>query len=209
MKAVKIITTLFIMTLILVQVSAQGMLYYQEAKTFEFGPRIGFTTSILSVDDDSLLGKRKIRLSYVLGLFGRYQLNERWSLQGDVVYASRGGDFENSDEVELNYIDIPITVVYNVRFKLKDKPFTFDVFAGIQPSFLSKAKIGGVEVTDSIEKTGVDLVFGSGFPIWKFLFYSTIKIGLTDLNKGFPTETSNSLNSISTEWTVGYRINGK
>ena len=183
---------------------AQSSLYFQTPQTWEFGARTGFTTSILN-SDDAGLGKAQVHLAFMGGVFARYQIAEKFAIQLEVDYAPRGGRFENAEKMKLAFLDFPVTAVYNVHYKMFGKPATFDVFAGVQPSFLLEASRGGTGVKGDLNSNGLDLVLGSGFPIWRFLFYATTKIGLSDLNSA----TSNGkIKSIVTEWTVSYRIGG-
>ena len=184
---------------------AQSPLYFQTPKTLEFGPRLGFTTSILNSDDASL-GKSQVRLAFMGGIFARYQLSEKFALQVEADYAPRGGGFVNGEKMKLTFLDLPVTAVYNVHYKMFGKPATFDVFAGVQPSFILDALSGTTDIKSDLNSSGVDLVLGSGFPMWRFLFYATTKIGLSDLNK---SAVNGKMKSIVTEWTVSYRIGGK
>ena len=201
----KYIVLLLFSALLYAPVAAQSPLYYQTPKTFEIGPRVGFTTSILNSDDPSL-GNAQIRLAFMGWVFARYQVAERFALQIEADYAPRGGGFENENKTELTFLDLPVTAVYNVRYDMFGKPATFDVFAGLQPSFLLDAQRGDTDVKSGFNSNGVDLVLGSGFPMWQFLFYATTKIGLSDMNN---SGSSFRVKSIVTEWTMSYRIGGK
>ena len=204
----RFLTLSFLLILAFTSVNAQGVIYFQNPKTFEYGPRVGFSTAMVNPEDRRDFGNSQVRLGIVAGLFGRYQLNERWSIQGDLTYAERGGNFKEADDLKLAYLDVPLTLAFNVRFKIKETPLTFDIFGGLQPSFLLNAEAAQVDVTENFKSTTFDLVLGSGFPIKRFLFYATTKIALTNLEDSSLFEGSNSLKGFSTEWTVSYRLNG-
>lgn len=55
---------------------AQVFKYKQEPGTIDFGPRIGITTSVVSISNNPL-GSPQIRFSAIDGLFAHYQLTER------------------------------------------------------------------------------------------------------------------------------------
>jgi len=182
-----------------------GPLYYQEAKTWDHGIRAGFSTSMLRPEFLENTGDLKIRLSGMVGLFSRYQITDRIGIQAEIDYAERGTDYSKLKKVKLAFIDIPITLTYNVRYRLFGEDQTFDMLLGLQPSFLLSAENRDTDISSQLNPTGYDLVIGSGMPVERFLFYATNKIGLSDLNKenfggaGF-------LRSITTEWTIGYRF---
>jgi len=197
---------------------SQKAVFYQTAKTFSYGPRFGLNTSTLFFDDDEVTAEQGIRLNFNGGIWGRYQLSDRWSVQANVDYSPRG-----SQNIKLNYIDVPLTIAYNVRYKLFKMPMNFDVYAGVQPSFLTKATYiqdnlfgeGEFDVKPNIKNTNFDVVFGSGFPMWRFMFYATNKISLAspgrvDLANCPSCGSLGKLTDIkwawSTEWFIGYRF---
>jgi len=187
---------------------AQGIFYYQEKGHFEFGPKAGFTTSMLYPDSKNFVGKPGVRFSLTGGFFGRYQLKEKFSLQIDLGYASRGGAFSETGKIRLDYIDLPVVAIYSVRYKFREVPMTFDFLIGLQPSFLIKAENNGITTIDQWNSISGDFVIGGGLPIWRFLFYATTKIALSK-TKNSITGLVSPLRSITTEWTVSYRMNGK
>ena len=92
------------------QAFSQGNLYYyQEAKTWEFGPRIGFTTSLINSKGDPNLDKG-VKLGLVGGIFARYQLADRWALHGDLSFSTRGNKSE-SNNIENGYVDFSVVPV--------------------------------------------------------------------------------------------------
>ena len=207
MRTLKGLGSIVIFTLFITQGTfAQGYLFYQETGTFTFGPRTGFTTSIINAKEDGF-GNPKIRLSFMGGLFGRYQLSERWAVQLEGSYSPRGSGFSSSPQIDLAYFDVPVMLVYNVRYKMFKKPFTFDMMVGAQPSFLLTAESGDADVSNSFESTGFELVIGSGFPMGRFMFFGTTKIGLGDISST-AIPTVGKLTNIVTEWTLGYRFGG-
>lgn len=193
---------------------SQKAVFYQTAKTFSFGPRFGFNTSTLFFDNDEITQQQGIRLNFTGGIWGRYQLSDRWSLQANADYAPRG-----SKSIKLNYVDVPVTVAYNVRYKLFKMPMNFDFYAGLQPSFLTRVTTDSPSTLNNLNKnnfnnTTVDFVFGSGFPMWRFLFFATNKISLSQVSDNeflFPQQNDGIvrgkiLRGWSTEWFISYRF---
>lgn len=195
---------------------SQNAVFYQTAKTFSFGPRFGFNTSTLFFDNDQATEAQGIRLNFNGGVWGRYQLSDRWSVQTNIDYSPRG-----SQLIKLNYFDVPVTVAYNVRYKLFKMPMNFDVYAGLQPSFLTGGNFSDLTIPHALKKdqfnnTTVDFVFGSGFPMWRFLFYATNKINISQISGNdflFPQQNDSTISGKiirgwSTEWFIGYRFGG-
>ncbi len=202
----------FITLLILISytqtTNAQKALYYSTPKTFEYGPRIGFTTSMVFSDREELQSDM-IRWSLMGGFFTRYQVTERFSVQLEADYTSRGGGFNSNADtyIKLSYLDIPATAIYNVRYRLFKMPMTFDLFAGVEPSFLLTAKQNDESIDGQLNQFSYDIVIGSGFPMWRFLFYATTKIGMSNINRSAPG--MGVLKNMLTEWSVSYRFGGK
>lgn len=205
--------------LVLHSASSQVFDYEQVPKTLSFGPRFGITTSTVTGDG---LGNKKFQVAYVIGGFARYQLSEKWALEGQFNYAHRGANFTPStsfvlekgplEDIDLRYIDVPLIANYNFTYRLFGKAFNTDVFAGAQVSFLSNAKSGTIDIRENLNQTDVGLVFGSGFNLGRVLLYGSTKLGLRDINKNlqiqdevFNTRTPR-FKSISSEWTVAYRL---
>ena len=200
--------------------------YQQEVGTFDFGPRIGFVTSILSLDN-TIYGDNDIRVSVIGGVFTRYQVSERFSLQGDLVYVQKGANlneagtigapFATLDELFLNTIDLPITAIYNVRYKLFGVKSHFDVFGGVNFSYLVDENVTFTNIDPAFNETvqaiavaqeenlgdfGFGIVLGSGLTFGRVILSATTKIGLTDYSQN----AAFSIRSISTEWTAAFKI---
>lgn len=201
-----LITTLIALFAGLFSLQAQikSPLWYSTAKTFEFHIKTGFTTSIINSDLDGI-GDPQIRVSFMGGIAERYNFTDRFFIQVGADLSPRGGGFSNAEQVRLTYLDIPTVVGYNIRYNLFKLPFQFDLYGGLQPSFLLNASIDDVDnPEDGFNRTGLDFVIGSGFPLWRFTFYATNKISITNISNG-----GNAFRNITTEWTLGYRFGGK
>jgi len=209
----KVLFTILLLGSFFSLAQAQIFKYKQNPGTVDFGPRIGITTSIVSISNNPL-GSPQVRFSLMGGLFARYQLSERWSLQTDVVYTQRGARFDKSvafdansqiEKLALGYVDWEFKAIYNIRYKMFGKPGNFDVFLGAQPSFLVNAQLNDLDVKENLNSIGFDLIAGSGFTIGRVILYATTKIALTDANKNIPT-TNVSIRNLLTEWTVAYKF---
>ena len=188
------------------QAFSQGTLYYyQEASTWEFGPRIGFTTSIINSKGDPNLQKG-VKMGLVGGVFARYQLADRWALHGDLSYSTRGNKSE-SNNIENGYVDFSVVPVRIWKYKMFNKEHTFDFFIGPGISFLtsSEDKSGNIsELESQLSTTEFNVVIGGGLPFGPFLLTATNRIGVSNLLAS-PVGDS-KWNSFTTEWTIAYRF---
>jgi hypothetical protein len=182
-----------------------NLYYYQEAKTWELGPRIGFTTSLINSKGDPNLQKG-IKMGIVGGVFGRYQLADQWALHGDLSYSIRGNKSE-SNNIESGYVDFSVVPVRNWKYNMFGKEHTFDFFIGPGISILtsSEDKSGNIsELESELSSTEFNVVIGGGLPFGPFLLTATNRIGVSNL-LGTPVADS-KWNGFVTEWTVAYRF---
>ena len=188
------------------QAFSQGNLYYyQEAKTWEFGPRIGFTTSMINSKGEPNLEKG-IKIGLVGGVFARYQLADRWALHSDLSYSTRGNKSE-SNNIENGYVDFSIVPVRIWKYRMFNKEHTFDFFVGPGISFLTSTedKTGNINDLESgLSSTEFNVVIGGGLPFGPFLLTATNRIGVSNL-LGTPLGDS-KWNGFVTEWTIAYRF---
>jgi len=216
---IRYITVLGFICLASSSLNGQVWDYQQQPGVFTFGPRAGFVTSTLTGND---LGSKQLKIGYTVGGFARYQLSNKWALEGQAALARRGvnlrsGNLSNlSDQplqdIDLTYLDLPLVANFNFDYRLFGKKFNTDVFLGGQVSRLLQAQSGDTELYDALNKTEFTIVLGSGFNLGRFLLYGTTKIGLSNINDTLLTAAdgvnlnSSRFKSISSEWTVAYRI---
>jgi Outer membrane protein beta-barrel domain len=185
---------------------AQGDLYYfQEAKTWEFGPRIGFTTSMINSKGDPNI-QRGIKMGIVGGVFVRYQLADQWALHTDISYSTRGNK-NDALNIQNGYIDISIVPVRNWNYRMFNGDHTFDFFLGPGISLLttSQDKSGNIsDLKSQISSTEFNVVIGGALPFGPFLLTATNRLGMTNL-LGSPSANA-SWNGFVTEWSIAYRF---
>lgn len=184
---------------------AQDNLYYfQEAKTWEFGPRIGFATSMINSTGDPNI-QRGIKLGLVGGVFMRYQWAEQWALHSDLSYSTRGNKSESAN-FENAYVDFSVVPTRNVKYKMFGNEHTFDFFLGPGVSFLTSAqeKDSSTDTTNSLSSTEFNIVIGGSLPFGPILLTATNRAGRTNLLSN-PSSKSTWF-SFTTEWTAAYRF---
>lgn len=201
----KIAVLAIVFTLSLKVNGQDNFYYYQESKTWEFGPRIGFTTSIINSKGSPSL-ESGIKIGLVGGVFARYQLADQWAVHGNISFSTRGNKSTSSD-IQNSNVDFSITPVRNIKYRMFKKDMTFDFFVGPGISFLTNAidKVNtAVDVEQLQSSSEFNLVIGGSLPIKHFLLTATNRIGLTNLLDN-PIMKS-SWGSFTTEWSVAYRF---
>jgi hypothetical protein len=199
---------LFIILLLPFSGLSQGNMYYfQEAKTWEFGPRIGFTTSIINSKGDPNIQKG-IKMGLVGGLFARYQWANQWALQGDLGYSTRGNKNDVTN-IQSGYVDFSIMPTRNIKYRMFGGDHTFDFFVGPGVSFLtsSKDKSGNLSnITDFLSSSEFNIVVGGSLPLGHFMLTATNRIGVSNLLGPSMASSESSWHSFTTEWTAAYRF---
>jgi len=191
--------------------SAQSFFDYEQKKgEFSYGPKVGFSTSLLSMEE-APLGDPKIYFSYVVGGFVRYQFSNIFSAQFDLTNVDKGGRFEssngNSTSIALNYIAPELRAILDFNTKIGTFNLNWDIFAGTSYGILTSARHCNCGAKGSFNNTLVNLQAGSSFYIGRLVFSASTKIGVTDANKNFVVNNSKPfIRNLSSEWTVGYRF---
>jgi len=189
--------------------SQEDLFYYQEVNTWDFGPRLGFTTSVINSKGNNSF-ERDIFLGWVAGAFVRYQLAEQWALQGDLSYSLRGSKRASSDaKLRNNYIDLSAVMVRNVKYRMFKNDLTFDFFLGPGISYLVRSELDEagqqVDYKDQLASTEFNIVIGGGLPIGPFMLMAYTRFGVVNLLES-PTDDTMVWHSITTEWTASYRF---
>ena len=196
-----------ILFLPLTGISQSNLYYYQEAKSWEFGPRIGFTTSMINSKGDPNI-QRGVKVGLVGGIFARYQLADQWALHSDLSYSTRGNKNDVTN-IENGYVDFSIVPTRNIKYMMFGGEHTFDFFIGPGISFLtnSEDKSGNLSnITDFLSSTEFNIVLGGSLPFGPVLLTATNRIGVTSLIGPPVASSESSWNSFTTEWTIAYRI---
>lgn len=110
---------------------------------FTYGPRLGLNIANLGGDDAD---DTKSLIGFNLGVLGNYAINDMFSVQGELLYDTKGAKFEGEDidgntettPFNLGYINIPIMAKATFGDDIK-----FFGQAGPTIGFLMSAKIDG------------------------------------------------------------------
>ena len=197
----------FILFLPLIGISQGNLYYYQEAKTWEFGPRIGFTTSMINSKGEPNI-QRGIKMGLVGGVFVRYQLADQWALHSDLSYSTRGNKNDVTN-IENGYVDFSIVPTRNIKYTMFGGDHTFDFFLGPGISFLttSEDKSGNLSnITKFFSATEFNIVLGGSLPFGPVLLTATNRIVVSNLIGPPSASPDSSWHSFTTEWTAAYRF---
>lgn len=100
------------------------------AEDVNFGLKTGLNISNFTGGD----ADRNNILNFHVGGFAEFELNEKFSLQPELLYSRQGSEAENSIKIKVDYLAIPLMAKYYLSEK-------FSLEAGPQVSFLVNDKI--------------------------------------------------------------------
>jgi hypothetical protein len=200
-KIMKKIT--FITLLVLFSIS------YVNAQDIKYGVKGGLNLSSVSTNTQ---GDTKSKLGVHLGGVAEISLNDKFSLQPELLFSTQGAkiEFEGDDFIyfdgdketwKLNYINIPVMAKYYV----KDN---FSLEAGPQIGFLLSAKLdydyvesdnweaesGKEDIKDQLKGTDFALNFGTGYDLNENMSIGIrYSVGLSNIAKNSFSELKNNI----------------
>lgn len=116
--------------LLLSTIIVLGLLGLMGAQNVDFGLKTGLNISNFTggdVDRNNLFG-------FHVGGFAEFKLNEKFSLQPELLYSTQGSEVENLAKIKVDYLKIPLMIKYYLSEN-------FSIEAGPQASFLVNDKI--------------------------------------------------------------------
>jgi hypothetical protein len=157
-------------------------------------PMVGGTLTTLTGDasDDA-----KMKVGLVAGAEFGYLFNENMGVTAGVLYSMQGCKSKAMDEnMNLDYLNIPILFNYYVAPGLALK-------AGIQPGFLTRAKVDGHDYKDYYKKIDLAIPMGASYEISDFVIDARYNLGaIFNIADYGDSKTHNSVIQL----TVGYKI---
>lgn len=203
-----------------------------EVGTFTLQPKIGFNVSFLTNAGKSYLveplggkpmeGSRDVKLGFVAGVEGEYQITPMISVAAGLLYSMQGTKWEDLESqtayyramskdrmVNLSYLNIPIVANFYV---LKG----FALKAGVQAGFLLDSK-GKETIYDDLENREVEtsgdiegikkfdlsIPLGASYEFNNVVIDARYNLGLT---KVCPGEDNKSSKNSVVQFTVGYKF---
>ncbi|MGN0222125.1 MAG: porin family protein [Prevotella sp.] len=203
-----------------------------EVGTFSLQPKIGFNVSFLTNAGKSSLpvylgkpmeGSRDVKLGFVAGVEGEYQITPMISVAAGLLYSMQGTKWEDLESiyaddyramskdrmVNLSYLNIPIVANFYV-FK------GFALKAGVQAGFLldskgketvydndEKREVEGSYDIEGIKKFDLSIPLGASYEFNNVVIDARYNLGLTKVCPG--EENKSSKNSV-VQVTVGYKF---
>jgi hypothetical protein len=163
---------------------------------FTFGPKIGYNTSKLSTDFDSI--KESVKHNFQIGAFARF--GKKLYLQPEIYYATSGGTLKREgttlqEEIKLNNICIPVLVGFKL---INAKVINLRVMAGPTANIIVGKNLEADElVEDPLQDSdlknvawGLDL--GAGVDVFFLSFDIRYEIGLNNIYNGTEDQTMKS-----------------
>ncbi len=184
-------------TLLVALVASVSTFAQVEKGTITLQPMVGLMESTFTADE------AKIKLGFIGGVEGAYQISNRVGASVGVLYAMQGAKYEQdvlgttvSSTTKLNTLNIPVLCNVYVWKGLAVK-------AGVQPEIVLSAKVGDESVKDLYSSANVSIPVGASYD---FPFGLTVdaryNIGVTNVWKGDESSTSN----MTFQLTAGYKF---
>ena len=172
---------LIILTLILL-----GSL--QNYGQFTFGPKIGYNTSKLSTDFDSI--KESVKHNFQIGAFARF--GKKLYLQPEFFYATSGGTLKREgttlqEEIKLQNICVPVLVGYKL---INAKVINLRVLAGPTANFIIGKNLEADDLVEDplqdsdLKNTAWGLDLGAGVDVFFLTLDIRYEIGLNNIYNG-------------------------
>lgn len=204
---------------IILAVLAVFTLGFVNAQETKFGVKGGLNISTLVGDTDGLDVKSLV--GYNVGAFAAIKINEKFTVQPEVLYSTQGAKFQNAGadvngtfytgdiDFKLSYINIPVMFKYYANEKIN---FELGPQIGFLTSAKTETKLDGFNQTvkqdakDFFNSVDFGLVFGAGYDFTEHFFVDArYNLGLANIAKtedGDNSKLKNSLFSIN----LGYKF---
>lgn len=152
---------IFISVLLLYTMAANAQLFTifgQDCGFIYVGPKAGATYSTISNFSDMSGNKTQSRLGYQFGGVGEFGFSEKFSIQTEVLFYSRGTKMDaTNSKIKMNYIGIPLLAKYAF------KAFGLTKIYAMAGTF-TDIRTKGVEVYESVgANPGSTIDLPSGF----------------------------------------------
>jgi hypothetical protein len=177
---------------------------------FSFGPKIGYNTSKLSTDLDSI--SESLKHNFQIGAFARF--GKKLYLQPEIFYATSGGTLKREgttlkEEVKINNLSIPVLVGFKI---INAKVINLRVMAGPVANFILGTKVTADElVTDPLQDSdfkkaswGMDL--GAGVDVFFLTLDVRYEWGLNNIYNVPDGEADQTLKSNLFIVSLGFKL---
>jgi hypothetical protein len=157
-------------------------------------PMVGGTLSTLTGDGSEDV---KMKVGLVAGAEFGYLFNEKMGVTAGLLYTMQGCKSKVYDEnLNMDYLNVPVLFNYYIIPGLAVK-------AGVQPGFLTRAKIKDLDVKDSYKKIDLAIPLGASYEVSDFVIDARYNLGaLFNIADHDGVKAHNSVIML----TVGYKI---
>ncbi len=201
-----------------------------------FGIKGGLNMAKLTVEDPYIDMDPGFKLGPTFGGFVIYNLTDKLAIQSEFLYTVKGGSYEISESVtgggydvvwdgknniKMNWLDIPILVVFNPNDKIKifAGPF-LEIFLSGKSDFevtllgtyegetFSESESGSEDIeSDEINSPGFGLIFGGAYMLGNNLeVEARYALGLTSIIEDEGEDIEGSLKNSGIQVLVNYYL---
>lgn len=160
-----------------------------------------FNTLDFGANDDFLQNKTGL----IGGLFFGGNRGGLLGVEADIFYARKGGSGAGSaPDLDIHMIEIPVLLRLNLGSRSLNGVQLYGL-AGPAMDFRLKSDFGGIDIIDFTQGYDVNLVFGGGIEITRFLAEVRYNHGLRNISKDF--SASDEIRTRAWALLIGVRFN--
>lgn len=176
--------------------------YAQNAEGIGVGVKGGLLFSSLDFgrNDDFLQN----RTGLIGGLFIGGNRGGLLGIEADIFYARKGSRLPTNRDLDIHMLEIPVLLRLNAGSRSLGGVSLYGL-AGPAMDFRLKSEFNGLDIIDFTEGYDVNLVFGGGVEITRFLAEVRYNHGLRNISKNF--SASNEIKTRAWAVLIGLRFN--
>jgi outer membrane scaffolding protein for murein synthesis (MipA/OmpV family) len=162
-----------------------SVVFISNAQKLNYGIQAGTNFAVQSPIAD-YFNNEDVKVGLHAGIFAQYNLNQKWSLKGEINYDQLGSQ-SSSVTNKFDYLNIPILLNYSIG-KSDLTALTFDAYAGPYAGYLLNAKseisTAETESTEDLKDDtnkytgGVILGLGLRYPVKENKIMLDLRLGL-------------------------------
>lgn len=202
------------------------------AQEFRFGPKAGYSLSMLKAEGDGESYKFDSKSTFYAGAMAEYKINDKFAVQGELLYSPIGGKQEESvtyseggvtvtgsekSDFKLGSVQIPISAKY---YATENLAFGLGVNVGVITSAkveytttvsgmgISQSESGSEDIKDNVKTLNLAPFVGAEYTLENGLFFDArYNLGVSNLIKN--PEGNETLKNSFLQVGVGFKFGGK
>lgn len=179
-----------IFSLAVALIASVSMFAQSEVGSVNITPKVGI--NIANVTSDA---GQKSKVGIVAGAEVAYQTSAKCAISAGALYSAQGYKVGDDGKANLNYLNIPVLANYYVAKGLAIK-------AGIQPSILLSAKVGGEDWKEFLKKVDFSIPVGISYEVSNVVIDARYNAGVTQILKEGEGKAKHSV----FQFTLGYKF---